>query len=302
MRFTAMIAEQAHCCQTWGLEEGTDVDVRVATWNLAHWTHKGSGRAAWRYLLEELRPDIALVQECVPPAELSGYHLAWGRAYPWEGQPWGTGLLVRDGLDVEVDPLSDVDAWLKALPSSGDPGTRPRVVGVDGWLAACKVTMPDGHPTTIVSVHNPAKEIERWRTEGFDMAGIKLDGNRDLWLLDVLFHFLEPRVAAGERLIVGGDFNYSRALDLPPRGPTGNNEFFDRIAAEGFVSLHRIFRNHDGQTFFAPGKGAHQLDYLYTDARTANRCRSCTVTPYEQVRTFSDHAPIVAELSYAEFP
>jgi hypothetical protein len=39
--------------------------IRVATWNLSHAVKRGAVRrtAAWRYLAESVRPDIALVQE-----------------------------------------------------------------------------------------------------------------------------------------------------------------------------------------------------------------------------------------------
>jgi hypothetical protein len=41
--------------------------MRVATWNMGYWGHSRSHDDAWRWLLNELRPDIALLQECVVP-------------------------------------------------------------------------------------------------------------------------------------------------------------------------------------------------------------------------------------------
>lgn len=276
------------------------MDLSVVTWNMGYWMHRGRHSDAWAYLLNSLRPDIAFLQECVPPDDLAGYQVIWHRAYPNGTQPWGTALLVSEGLDVASARLDDVDRWIAGLPADGEKRALPRIVGIDGWIASASVTMPDGKSALVVSLHNPSYELERWRTRDVDLTGIKLERNPDVWLVDILFHFLRPRLAAGERMLIGGDFNYSRALDLPPRGDHGNNEFFDRLNHEGFVSLHRIFRSHDEQTFFDHRKGPHQLDYLYADPWTGNRCRACTVVPYDDVRGLSDHAPVHACLSFAE--
>jgi hypothetical protein len=44
-----------------------------------------------------------------------------------------------------------------------------------------------------------------------------------------------------------------------------NSELFDRLAGEGFVSLHRLFHGTDQETFFNSKSREHQLDYLYQD-------------------------------------
>lgn len=130
-------------------------------------------------------------------------------------------------------------------------------------------------------------------TAGRDLTGIKLTLNPDVWLLDVVFHFLKHRL--DRPLLVGGDFNYSRLLDKPT--PRGNAEFFDRLGTEGFVSLHRRFHDADEQTFFHPAGQAHQLDYLYADGSLAKRVTDCRMVPRPKVARYSDHVPIVAELT-----
>jgi hypothetical protein len=70
------------------------------------------------------------------------------------------------------------------------------------------------------------------------------------------------------------------------------------VQGEGFMSLHRKFRNHDDQTYFKPGLRPHQLDYLLADPITLNRCTSCRVIDYAEVHEFSDHAPMLAQLNY----
>ena len=122
---------------------------------------------------------------------------------------------------------------------------------------------------------------------------MKLKLSSDLWLLDVVFHYLKERL--DRRVLVGGDFNYSRLLD-DLYGLSGNHEFFDRIADEGFVSLHRLFHVGDEQTFFRKNGQPHQLDYWYADAGLSGHAVACEVVPYEEVSKFSDHTPLIAHL------
>ena len=45
--------------------------MRVVTWNMNHWQRGGKATEAWTYLDEHLRPDVALLQETVPPPDRS---------------------------------------------------------------------------------------------------------------------------------------------------------------------------------------------------------------------------------------
>jgi endonuclease/exonuclease/phosphatase family metal-dependent hydrolase len=147
----------------------------------------------------------------------------------------------------------------------------------------------------VVSIHSPAFPLAPALLRGRDLTAIKLTLSQDVWLLDVVFHFLRRRLPSP--LLVGGDFNYSRLLDDPT--PRGNAEFFDRIATEGFTNLHRLFHVGDEQTYFNLRHPGHQLDYLYADASTAGRATACDVVKHDRVASFSDHAPVLAELTIA---
>lgn len=69
--------------------------ISVATWNKDHWKrNKEQRQAAWAYLIEEIRPDIALLQECVPLPDMSEeyniiYHEISG------ARNWGSAVLTR---------------------------------------------------------------------------------------------------------------------------------------------------------------------------------------------------------------
>jgi hypothetical protein len=44
--------------------------MKVVTWNMAYWSKKASHNSAWSFLLNVIKPDVALVQEvCLPTDE-----------------------------------------------------------------------------------------------------------------------------------------------------------------------------------------------------------------------------------------
>lgn len=265
--------------------------MRVVTWNMAYWSHRRHYDAAWRWVIDELRPDVLLVQEAVIPdwvRERFGVH--WTRAYETGQQPWGTGIVTAYPFEPARVPA--LDEWFTTIPASV-PGKTEKagIHKADNWFACATMDIPAMGRVLLGSVHSPSFPIEKSRLRGTDLSATKLKKNPDLWFLDVLFYFLRPLL--GRRFIVGGDFNASRLLDTT-LGERGNNEFFDRIRDEGFVSLHRLFHDADERTYFKTGKAHHQLDYLYADEPVATHCRSCVV---QQPGDFSDHAPLIAEFA-----
>ena len=46
--------------------------MRIVSWNMNYWQTKAATRiAAWHYLREGIRADVALLQECMPPIGVS---------------------------------------------------------------------------------------------------------------------------------------------------------------------------------------------------------------------------------------
>ena len=86
--------------------------MRGATWNMGYWGHSRAHEDAWRWLLYELLPDIALLQECVVPAWVSERAtVLFERAYPRsERQRWGTAL-VTWGVSTAPMRLPEIEEW-----------------------------------------------------------------------------------------------------------------------------------------------------------------------------------------------
>jgi Endonuclease/Exonuclease/phosphatase family len=109
--------------------------MRFVTWNMGCGpgsTYRPTHEAAWRYLLEVLSPDVALVQEALLSAEAlvrSFGSLVWSKKRPG-GSGSGTGIFVRGGVDF-----------------------TPLDVSIDGSYAAAVRVAVRGVPTEVVSVH-----------------------------------------------------------------------------------------------------------------------------------------------------
>jgi len=67
------------------------MNLKLATWNMAFWSHKAYLAEAWKYLFEGIDADIYLFQEFRPPQELkSDPHLVWFEI--GGSRNWGTGI------------------------------------------------------------------------------------------------------------------------------------------------------------------------------------------------------------------
>jgi len=107
--------------------------MRFVTWNMGCGpgsTYAPTHQAAWRYLLETLKPDVALVQEALlssEPLVRPFGSFVWSKTRP---RASGTGIFVRSGVDFS-----------------------PIEVSIDGSYAAALRVAVRGVPTDVVSLH-----------------------------------------------------------------------------------------------------------------------------------------------------
>jgi len=66
--------------------------MKVVTWNLGYWQHKSHHDEAWAYLRDEIKPDLALLQEVDPPQLKEREHLLFRVIR----QNWGTALYTKN--------------------------------------------------------------------------------------------------------------------------------------------------------------------------------------------------------------
>lgn len=76
--------------------------MKVVTWNLGYWDHRETHEEGWNYLLETVKPDLALLQEVRPPDFLHDWAIVF---YEVRGG-WGTAIYSRD-LALSNIPLGE---------------------------------------------------------------------------------------------------------------------------------------------------------------------------------------------------
>jgi endonuclease/exonuclease/phosphatase family metal-dependent hydrolase len=75
--------------------------MKVLTWNMGYWLHREAHGKAWNFLLNEIQPDIALLQETKPPTNLEKKSILFKPV-----RDWGTGLFSTSVIGKEI-PLND---------------------------------------------------------------------------------------------------------------------------------------------------------------------------------------------------
>lgn len=66
--------------------------LRVITWNLGYWQHRTAHEKTWAYLRNELKPDLALLQEAHPVELCDEEHMLFKKIH----QDWGTAVYTRN--------------------------------------------------------------------------------------------------------------------------------------------------------------------------------------------------------------
>jgi len=246
--------------------------MRIVTWNMGYGYAPSGYRAfhddAWEFLLNDLNPDIALLQEAVVREEVpEGYEeLLWTPAFPSED--WGSIILLRGQLSGERSlSLTETDLdWddHRAQVAHGD------LAGI-GYACVSNI-----HART----NRPKKMFPRLR-KTFETVN-------------------EHR---GERFIVGGDFNTGRSH---PQSADwrDHSDFWRDIDGEWEFKEPLPFGRGERQSYWAhwannqkPTEGnSMQDDHILLDEVTFEAKPKCLVWDTKEVRGLSDHGPVVVDL------
>lgn len=109
---------------------------------------------------------------------------------------------------------------------------------------------------------------------------------------------LIPRLK-NRRFAVGGDLNTARsAEEIWPQH--GHQDFFESLTGIGLYDCYWELNNHTEKQSFWGRASPHtlQLDHLFVDIATGaeGKVRMCEIDDSKEVRTLSDHGPVVAEI------
>lgn len=258
--------------------------LRVVTWNMDHWSRRPAARAAsWRFLDDVVAPDVALLQEAVPPRGRARVVTPDVVAGP--RRPWGA-IVVSRTVPIARVPSVRVK-W------HGGPLDLLRTLL--GACAVARATPDDTAPFVCVSAFGAIEE-------GSALAAVHR-------MLSDLSPILES--PHGKRVILGGDLDVS--TQTPPPMRARHRLLFERIASLGLVDLlaqTRKRRPHLArcpcgdpacahvQTYRAPrSRVPWQHDYLFATRALADRLVLCRQwdTGQPDPFTLSDHCPVVAD-------
>jgi endonuclease/exonuclease/phosphatase family metal-dependent hydrolase len=156
--------------------------LTVLTWNLQG---RAPGRAGLSTVLNEVVPDLILLQEVDPDAIAADAHLATWHWYAVEGAGHSPGMAILS----RRPPLQVETLGPGALPGGEEVWDRVRVL-------LARVPLAEGQEVLALNVHAraplPIPPLH---------AGPR---NRQLAALGA---WIEDRTAAGTRMVVAGDFN-----------------------------------------------------------------------------------------------
>lgn len=251
--------------------------MRLISWNLgaAYGPYIDRHEEAWRWL-QAADPDVALLQETVPPA--------------WAGEQWT--LLHRP-----------FELWASAIVAKPDIGVRPVELAGDSmlgrfgsYLATAQVEAADCASVLLASVHCRAKEAPAWVTAGHDRGAMARPGEADPWSNDVAFAGYRTLIGDG-RFVIGGDWNTARYPEPDGTIKARNLAFFERAEAAGWHEVSLDPDGREGRTWFGGNPArSYQPDHVFTDRTTRTMLRSATIDPRPAELGLSDHAPIVVDL------
>ena len=236
--------------------------LKLATWNMAYWTHKRYEIDAWKYFTQEIDCDILLFQESYPNLEiLNQNRLVWNKI--GGTRPWGSGIY---SPKFKIKEFSFKNSFIGAVTTAEieiRPDFKIIVISLYGLMEI---------------ISNVTYVIPNLHRMFSDLTGI-----------------LESKDTK-HRIILGGDLNASLQID---QQQTGNSHqvFFNRLKEfqlancfdnyyQDFVQTHRHSRSDE----------PWQNDYFFISKKLEKCLTSCSVVDTDEVRKLSDHNPVIIEL------
>lgn len=223
---------------------------------------------AWHYLLG-LGPDLALVQEALPPAWVRGE----GTVVHGPFKQWGS---------VIFSPRYPLDRFI--LPE------KSNLHSLGTYLAFAMTSLPDGSDTFVASVHARHAPARKAHLGELQPTQVKRSSLPHPMVNDLVFHGLDKLTQQHPSLIVGGDWNTGRTQ----QDETAGHEFFSRARDSGWYDCAFDALGEEVQTGY--GRLLKQNDHVFCDSALADRFRSVRVASEAATDlSLSDHAPLVLD-------
>ena len=265
---------------------GSNMSLKIATWNMNRWQQSEAERlGAWSYLTETVQPDIALLQETVPPPGQENVVYCMGgigMRRPWGSAVVGYGRSVTE-LTTVKSPYADRDVSLLQ--------THP------GCVAIAQTPLPDGSLLTVISVY-----------------GLIDAGYAQTTVLRILAD-LTPIFDTGlfrEHMVLGGDLNIGKMGRPTDKHVQRYKLMFEYFETFGFVDCldwmfgaarhlphcpcgQALCRHTRTQRRRQSPDVPYNNDYILASRGMAERLTSCHALDQDDAWALSDHCPVVAD-------
>ena len=248
--------------------------VKIATWNMAYWSHKKYLEEAWDYFLNGLDADIFFFQEAKPPKTINHQNLIWHNAGKSAGRKdWGTGIYSKKYK-------------LSEEPKESIPESSRRLFKELCIVANTKI---EGVKLTLISLYGRLDKVGSGPT--YCVPNLHK-------VLSDLTGILNGHIDGKRNIVLGGDLNVSIQCD-DKWGGNAHKIFFDRMndfrlkdcfklkGHKDFVQTHR----HRGSKY------KWQNDYIFVSQSLSKKFVDCEVIATPEVRRYSDHNIVVSTLN-----
>jgi len=248
--------------------------VKIATWNMAYWSHKKYLEEAWDYFLNELDTDIFLFQEAKPSKTINSTNLIWHNAGKSVGRKyWSTGIYSKK-YKLSEEPEESIPESSRQLFKE---------------LCIVANTKIEGVKLTLISLYGRLDKL------GNGPAYCMPNLHR---VLSDLTSVLNGHIDGKRNIVLGGDLNASIQCDNK-WGGNAHKIFFDRMddfklnncfklrGYEDFIQTHRHRKSKD----------KWQNDYIFISKSISNKFVDCEIVDVPEIRKYSDHNIVIITLN-----
>ena len=236
------------------------MNIKIATWNMAYWSHQNFLDEAWNFFLNSVDADFYFFQEgrSFPQIIEDGGHMVWSEIGGHRN--WGSGIYSKKYLLVEEKIETNYNGVF-SIANTETGGTKFTLISLYGLL------------TDTYSITN----LHRILSDLTPIFNGHIDGKRNI--------------------ILGGDLNASLQCDKIQNN-NSHKIFFERLEdfklKDCFKLTNKKFpvqtlRHHTSQDKW-------QNDYFFISNTLSKKLIGCEVIDNEQVRKFSDHNPVIISL------
>jgi hypothetical protein len=249
--------------------------MRVISWNmgLARGRRSATHDQAWHYLLG-LGPDLAFVQEALPPTWIRGE----GALIQGPFKQWGSAIF---------SPRYPLERFSLAKESN--------LRSLGEYLAFAVASLPDGSDALVASVHARAARATAAQLGSLDPDDVARPSSDGPMVNDVVFVGLHELSQGWSSFLVAGDWNTARHQG-GDRASKAGAEFFDRVSDGGWFDCVWDKLGEEVKTWFREGDKLIQDDHAFCDQGLGLRLKH--VRAPDDAPTFlglSDHAPLILD-------